>query len=88
MSVDKEVYLKNLRKYLNTSDDAKKLFLPNGVSIDTFMGEVERLSDINVSEGKDPQLTKGQYEDVRTNLLPDTSAPIFEMKGFPPIFLN
>jgi hypothetical protein len=53
------------------------------------MSEVELTAIKNVEEGRDPQLTKTQYEQIRQNKgLVKPEIPTFKMDGFPPIFLN
>jgi hypothetical protein len=89
MNPDIQIYINNLRNYLKSSDKARELFLSGLIELDDFMVEVEKISIINVEEGRDPQLTREQYEEIRSSLNPyQTELPTFQMEGFPPIFLN
>jgi hypothetical protein len=89
MNTDIQIYIKNLKKYIESSDDARELFLSGVIELDDFMSEVELVAMKNVEEGRDPQLTKTQYEQIRQNKgLIKPEIPTFKMDGFPPIFLN
>lgn len=96
MDTDIQIYINNLRKYLESSEKARDLFLSDSIDLDDFISEVERVATLNVKEGKDPQLTKEQYETVRKDLSNDDEvfieildkSIINLMDGYPPIFLN
>lgn len=89
MNSDIQIYIKNLRKYLESSDSARELFLSGLIGLNDFMVEVEKVATQNVTDGKDPQLTKTQYEEIRkVKGIIEPEIPTFKVDGFPPIFLN
>ena len=89
MDNDVIIYVKNLKKYLVSSSKARELFLTNDIDIDDFINEVVKVARDNVKNGRDPQLTQTQYEEVRFKLTDkESDIPMMEMKGFPPFFLN
>lgn len=85
-SVDLEIYLSNLRKWLTGSEKARELFISDELTIDTFMGEVRLLALQNIADGRECTLTTEQYEEIRLRY--NSPEPLFKIDGFPPIFLN
>jgi len=64
MNTDIQIYIKNLKKYIESSDDARELFLSGVIELDDFMSEVELVAMKNVEEGRDPRLTEPQYQQI------------------------
>lgn len=88
MNTEVQIYINKLRKYLSGSEKAREMFLSRQLDLDTFLNEVEKVSLKNVEEGRDPQLTKDQYEEVRKSLSVKEEIYVQILDGFPPIFLN
>lgn len=88
MNTEVQIYINKLRKYLTGSEKAREMFLSRQLDLDTFLNEVEKVSLKNVEEGRDPQLTKDQYEEVRKSLSVKEEIYVQILDGFPPIFLN
>jgi len=89
MDNDVIIYVKNLKKYLLSSEKARELFLTNDIDLDDFINEVVKVATSNVKDGKSPQLTQSQYEKIRFELTDvEPIIPMMEIKGFPPFFLN
>ena len=85
-SVDLEIYLSNLRKWLTGSEKARELFISEELTIEVFMEEVRLVAIQNISDNKDCTLTAEQYEEIRLRY--NSPEPLFKIDGFPPIFLN
>lgn len=85
-SVDLEIYLSNLRKWLTGSEKARELFISEELTIEVFMEEVRLVAIQNISDSKDCTLTTEQYEEIRLRY--NSPEPLFKIDGFPPIFLN
>ena len=88
MNTDVQIYVTKLRKYITESTKARELFLSGQIDLDDFIDEVTKISIINVDEGRDPQLTKDQYESVRKSLSSQVEPYIQIIDNFPPFFLN
>lgn len=88
MNTEVQIYINKLRKYLTGSEKAREMFLSRQLDLDTFLNEVEKVSLKNVEEGRDPQLTKDQYEEVRKSLSVKEETYVQILDGFPPFFLN
>ena len=85
-SVDLDIYLSNLKKWLTGSEKARELFITDKLTVDIFMDEVRKVALQNISDGKECTLTTSQYEEIRLRY--NSPEPIFDIDGFPPIFLN
>lgn len=78
------------------SEKARSVLLHRQMDLDVFLGEVTKVAEENVENGKDPQLTKEQYEQVKTKLSPEDKEvikildkSILELiDGYPPFFMN
>ena len=90
MNLDVQIYLKNLRNYIEQSDKASILFLGGKLdSIDDFMYEVEKVSTKNQELNGEPALTQEQFEVIRSKFDKKKINPqFFQLDGFPPISLN
>ena len=88
MNKEVQVYIHNLRKYLTSSESARELLLSRQMDLDSFLEEVTKVAIKNTEEGKDPQLTRTQYEQVRKSLTIKDPSFIELIDGYPPFFLN
>lgn len=92
MDLNIEIYIKNLKKYLLTNEDSRKYFLGESLNVEDFIIEVSKVAQENVKQGKDPQLTKIQFEKIKSKFKTITfhgKAPIFLFnENYPPLFLN
>ena len=66
-SVEIEIYLRNVRNYIEGNTDAYNYFIGDA-SIETFMELLESIAVQNQQSNGEPQLTRAQFEFLRISI--------------------
>lgn len=66
-SVEIEIYLRNVRDYIEGNSEAYQYFVGDG-SMDTFMDLLKNIAVQNQQTNGEPQLTRAQFEFLRISV--------------------
>lgn len=92
MSPEVLIYISNIKKFLDTNNEAHQYFLKN-INEDEFFSKVAELSQKNFDKNGDPMLLRNQFEEIKTELLKSSNKKIennifLDLKDFGTISLN
>ncbi len=92
MSPEVLIYIKNIKKFLETNDDAHQYFLKD-VNEDDFYSKVAESSQKNFDRNGDPMLLRNQFEEIKNELLKSLNTKkenniFLDLKDFGTICLN
>ena len=92
MSAEIHIYLRKIKTFLTSNEEARNYFL-NGLNEELFFNELEVVSENNFNTTGNPTLTKEQFEEIKIKLKPNKLNKgeenlFFDFKDFGLISLN
>ena len=86
------IYVKNVKKFLDTNQEAYDYFLKD-LNADDFFSKVAESSQENFERNGDPMLLRNQFEEIKEELLSISTKNkevdiFFDLKDFGKICLN
>ena len=86
------IYIKNIKKFLDTNQEAHDYFLKD-LNADDFFSKVAESSQENFERNGDPMLLRNQFEKIKNELINSSTKNIednifFDLKDFGKICLN
>ena len=86
------IYVKNVKNFLDTNQEAHDYFLKN-LNADDFFSKVAESSQENFERNGDPMLLRNQFEKIKNELINSSTKNIednifFDLKDFGKICLN
>lgn len=90
MDLEVSLYIRNLKNFLEINDEEREFMLGSSMGLEEFLQKVEEVAIQNVKEGKQPTLTRDQFNEIRGEYITLVGqAPIFVFSDeYPPLFLN
>jgi len=90
MDLEVSLYVRNLKNFLEINDEERKFMLGSSMGLEEFLQKVEEVAIKNVKEGKQPTLTRHQFDKIRGGYMTIVGqAPIFVFSDeYLPLFLN
>jgi len=70
MSAEIHIYLRKIKTFLTSNEEARNYFL-NGLNEELFFNELEVVSENNFNTTGNPTLTKEQFEGIKIKLKPN-----------------
>jgi len=68
MSPEVLIYIRNIKKFLDTNDEAHQYFLKD-LNEDDFYSKIAESSQKNFDKNGDPMLFRNQFEEIKNQLL-------------------
>ena len=92
MSPEVLIYISNIKKFLDTNNEAHQYFLKN-INEDEFFSKVAESSQKNFDKNGDPMLLRNQFEEIKNQLLKSLDKKkenniFLDLKDFGTICLN
>lgn len=92
MSPEVLIYIGNIKKFLDTNQEAHEYFL-NGLNEEDFYSKVAVSSQKNFEKNGDPMLLRNQFEEIKNELLNSSNQKkensiFMDLKDFGTICLN
>lgn len=90
MDLEVSLYIRNLKNFLEINEEERNLLLGSSMDLIEFLEKVEEFAIQNVKDGKQPALTREQFDKIRGEYITLVGeAPIFIFSDdYPPLFLN
>jgi len=92
MSPEVLIYIRNIKKFLDTNDEAHQYFLKD-LNEDDFYSKIAESSQKNFDKNGDPMLLRNQFEEIKNQLLKSSNKKkenniFLDLKDFGTICLN
>ncbi len=92
MSPEVLIYIRNIKKFLDTNDEAHQYFLKD-LNEDDFYSKIAESSQKNFDKNGDPMLFRNQFEEIKNQLLKSLDKKkenniFLDLKDFGTICLN